>query len=160
MFDPFQDAAPTTSTAAQTQEDKPVTIAVTPQSDGKVVVTLKGGTGYDSPWIVIHAADVDDALAQLKDDALGELIQRTAQVGKYFAESGKPAGQAAPQQQQAPQGRPGQPQGSQQAPNGEERYCAHGKRQFKSGVNKSGKPYKAFFCSSQDRNNQCAPEWA
>lgn len=38
--------------------------------------------------------------------------------------------------------------------------CAHGPRTYKEGVSKQGKPYKAWFCSSQDRNNQCPAEWA
>lgn len=36
-------------------------------TDAKIVLTLKGGTGYDEPWVVIHADTVDEASALLKE---------------------------------------------------------------------------------------------
>lgn len=37
--------------------------------------------------------------------------------------------------------------------------CQHGAMIYREGTSKSGKPYKAYFCPSQDRNNQCDPQW-
>lgn len=169
-FDPFADVPATTTVLEPTSEFValaqkegliPMTApAVVPQADGKVVVTLKGGTAYDAPWIVIHAANVGDALTQLQDQYLKNLIDRTAEVGQYFAGLNKPA-QVAPQQQasSAPQDHSSTPP-QQQAPSGEQKFCAHGEMQYKTGVSKAGKTYKGFFCSSQDRNAQCSPQWA
>lgn len=66
-----------------------------------------------------------------------------------------PPQQYAPQQAQvAPQAAPssyGQPSATPS--------CVHGGRTFRSGVNKQGKPWQAWFCPSPDRNAQCDPEW-
>jgi hypothetical protein len=44
-------------------------------------------------------------------------------------------------------------------PAGDGQYCEHGPREYKEGTSKAGKPYKAWFCSSADRDYQCAPKW-
>ena len=62
-------------------------------SNGKVVVTLKGGKGYEAPWIVLHCDTVAEANGLLSDDGLKELIDRTTKAGQYFAKQG---GAAAP----------------------------------------------------------------
>ncbi|WP_158881915.1 hypothetical protein [Amycolatopsis anabasis] len=154
-FDPFADAPADEAQAAPAQAP-----AATPArpvaagSEGKVVVTLKGGAGFDAPWVVVHAADVEDAIGHLSDEKLRDLLDRTKRAGGYFA-GGSSAPQGGGQQRQA-----GKPEGADQAPGGEERYCKHGQMQFKSGVSKSsGKAYKGFFCSERDRNEQCKPEF-
>lgn len=38
--------------------------------------------------------------------------------------------------------------------------CAHGARSWKSGTSKNGKPYNGWFCTSNDRDNQCPPQWS
>ncbi|ASR77151.1 ribonucleoside reductase class II [Mycobacterium phage MyraDee] len=131
--------------------------------DGKVVLTFKGGTGFDAPWIVVHASDLDEAASYVGENAAKfmELMTRVQNAGKHFAGMG---GGSAPannggggQQQRAPQN--GQPPQSQQAPNGEKRFCAHGEMRFKSDVSKAGKPYKGFFCTERDRNSQCEAQF-
>lgn len=77
-------------------------------SNGKVVVTLKGGKGYEAPWIVLHCDTVAEANGLLSDDGLKELIDRTTKAGQYFAKQG---GAAAP----APAGG-GSPYGASQRP--------------------------------------------
>ena len=57
-------------------------------SNGKVVVTLKGGKGYDAPWIVLHCDTVAEANGLLADEGLKELIDRTTKAGQYFAKQG------------------------------------------------------------------------
>lgn len=63
--------------------------------------------------------------------------------------------------QGAPQSAPWAPAPTSPSPGvqGAAPSCVHGPRRYKEGVNKQGKPYKAWFCPSQDRNNQCPPEW-
>lgn len=47
-------------------------------ADGKVSVTLKGGKGYDAPWIVISGdsvADVEQSMLELGESRLIELAK-------------------------------------------------------------------------------------
>lgn len=63
----------------------------TPDRDG-AVITLKAGTGYDAPWIVIHATSQEDAINQLSSDVNAELMDLTARKAKEFARAfGGPA---------------------------------------------------------------------
>src|SRR3989475_5076265 len=83
-------------------EDKPSVVEHTgkPDRDG-VVVTSKAGAGFEVPWIVLHATDVADAIAQLNSDEYTELMDLTARKAKEFAKAfggsqsfAKPAAQA------------------------------------------------------------------
>lgn len=144
-------------------------IIVQNNSEGKVVVTLKGGNGYDQSWIVIHAEDAAEAAAQLEDvDSIKRLIVATRNAERYFHSTGQQQGGAQSngggQQSRGGdsggQGRTkGRPQGAAQAPDGEVRYCDHGEMVFKSGTGKNGKPWKAFMCPAPRGSNQCDPEW-
>lgn len=174
--DPFADAPDEAQTDTPTAEEAPVTetktapkkstakkpaaAAVVP-SEGKVVLTFKGGTGFDAPWIVIHAEDLHDAYDQVNGEnakLLADLMTKTQAAGQHFAGMA-PKGSSGGGQSQGGGGGRQAPQGAQEAPNGEERFCAHGKMQFKSGVSKAGKAYKGFFCSSRDRNDQCKAQF-
>ncbi|AWY03866.1 hypothetical protein SEA_NEDARYA_49 [Gordonia phage Nedarya] len=126
-------------------------------SDGKVVLTFKGGAGFEAPWVVIHADGLDEASSFVNEDAgkLAELMTRVQKAAQHFAGQApaKPAGGGGGS-------RGGAPQAAQEAPGGEERFCAHGKMTFRSGVAKgSGKPYKMFACPERDRSQQCDPQW-
>lgn len=129
-------------------------------AEGKVVVTFKGGTGFDAPWIVIHATDVQDAYNQVTGEGavlLAKLMERTQVAAKHFASQSqaKPAAAAASGGNTS-----NAPQGAQQAPGGEKRYCEHGEMEFKSGVAKaSGKPYSLFGCTERDRDQQCKAQF-
>lgn len=129
-----------------------------PANEG-ITVTLKGGKGFEAPWIVIHAADPASALAQLDSPDLGSLVKKTAQVGGYFAGTGSQAPAAGPSgpapSAPAAGGRPEY----QQAPGGEKRFCAHGEMEFRAAVSKAGKPYKGFFCTERDRDQQCQAQF-
>jgi|SRR5690606_14341081 len=150
--DPFAPAPAVEETPAVTA---PVVSSVVPSGDGKVVVTLKGGTGFDAPWIVIHADSVADALRQFDAD-LASLMEQAQKASAKFAElSSKPA--AAPAAQSRPS--TAAPAGASQAPNGQTETCAHGEMVYRSGVSKAGKPYKMFACPERDRNAQCDPVW-
>lgn len=155
--DPFAPApAPAaTQTVKGAPVSTPVGSSVVPSGDGKVVVTLKGGSGFDAPWIVIHADSVQDALRQFDED-LASLMERAQQAASKFSSlSTKPAPQQAPSQR--PNTAP--PAGATQAPAGQTETCAHGEMIFRSGISKAGKPYKMFACPERDRNAQCPPVW-
>lgn len=171
--DPFAPPAPASdpwaaeSRPQQPEQSRPSTRGSTPpgEGEGKVVVTLKGGTGYDAPWIVIHAEDASEALAQL-DGTLAELMQKTAQVARYFhgqLELSKPpqGGQnGGYQNQQQSGGQAGRPPNASQPPNGQAEYCAHGPMQFKSGVNGQGKAWSGHFCPQpKDAPDKCDVKW-
>jgi hypothetical protein len=139
-----------------------------PMSDGnKVRVTLKGGKGYDAPWITIDGTSVEDALAQLQKGPVKDLVDLTAKVGSYFANSGNGAPAAAPQAApatppqfvngQVVQG--GQPlhQPAPQPASGTA--CAHGERVLREGNGAKG-PWAGLMCPTpKGTPGQCAPLW-
>jgi hypothetical protein len=60
---PLDDAAPAEE-AKQPEVKAKVTKAkpaVQAESDGKVVLTFKGGRDFDAPWVVIHANGLQEA---------------------------------------------------------------------------------------------------
>ncbi|WP_018687023.1 hypothetical protein [Actinokineospora enzanensis] len=165
-FDPFAD---TDADEAQTDLpstgpwEEPAEVQIpsprAPMDNGhKVRVTLKGGSGYEDPWITVDGADVADAADQLSDGpSVDKLVKLTSTVARHFHKTygaGKPATQAGGARQA------GKPTGADEAPGGEKRYCEHGQMKFMSGVSKSsGKPYKGFFCTAADRAEQCKPQF-
>ena len=117
--------------AAKKAAPKPV---VAPEGDGKVTITLKGGAGFDAPWIVIHATDIADAYEQLSGDyaaILVELMGKVKKAGTFFSggNGAAPRPAAPAQAQEAPAGAPECPPGWT----------------YRSGVGKTGKPYKGYF---------------
>lgn len=114
-----------TNDAFETKE-----VAAVVDNYDKVTVTLKGGKGFEAPWIVIHANSTQEALDILNEESMKELNDRVHDVATYFnrvetvSSNGKPASASQP-----PAGAPACPPGWT----------------FKSGVSKSGKPYKGYF---------------
>jgi hypothetical protein len=115
--------------------------APAPPSEGKVVVTLKGGRDFDAPWIVIHAADVADANAQLNSD-LAALMGRVQNAAATFRGAAGPSASpaAATPQRQAPQGATEAPSWAGQAPDG---------YKYATGV-KNGRTWHAWFPIERD----------
>ena len=128
-----------------TKKKKKETATVAENTDGKIVVTLKGGKGYEAPWIVIHANDVNEANEQLNDENLADLIKQTKKVAEFFNGGANT---------QAAKGPKGQPQAATQAPSGQQPPEGY---EFRSGVSKKGKPWKAFM--PIDRNSGLDPIW-
>ncbi|GGM45143.1 hypothetical protein GCM10012275_15250 [Longimycelium tulufanense] len=160
--DPFADPAPTTATNENTTVKPPWDEAAVPAStNGEVSVTLKGGSGYDAPWIVIKAPTVQAAREALDDEnSLKALIDKTAAVGAYFsAKGGGTPRPPKPATGSQPQGKPPY----QQPPGGEQRYCRHaaelGPMVWRSGISNAGKPYAGWYCPSRDRSDQCRPQY-
>jgi hypothetical protein len=111
MNDPFASAPAEAQEVpvAEAPVSTPSRPAVATTAEGKITVTLKGGSGFDAPWIVIHAADVDDAYSQF-DQKLADLMEKVQTAGQHFASQGKSAPGA------SVSNRNGAPQGATQAP--------------------------------------------
>lgn len=161
--DPF---APKTEADAPVQgkaEDNPVSAdavrLAAHQSSDKIVVTLKGGTGYDAPWIVIHASDLQEAHNHFSGDnskLMQDLMARVQNASKGFAGSAPTTTVA---QNTPVQARSNVPAGAQEAPDGDSRQCRHGEMQYKTG-SKNGRTWKGFFCPTpKDTPGQCSPEF-
>lgn len=82
------------------------------ESNFPLSVTLKGGTGYDAPWIVVYGHTPDEVTEKLAGVANGNLIEatvtaanalRAANNASPLAPQGQEAQQQAPVQQAAPQ---------------------------------------------------------
>lgn len=110
-------AAPKKAIATATVDVKPNLL---PVDEGKVVLTFKGGTGFDAPWIVIHAKDLNDAEEQISGDnaaRLARIMERAQVAGQHFAKlGGGRETQAAPQRQAAPAAAQQPPAGSPPSP--------------------------------------------
>lgn len=100
-------AAPATQPAARK--------AAVEDANSKVVVTLKGGKGYDAPWVVLHCDTVAEANAILANDGIVELLDRTTKAGQYFAKQGGASSAPAPAEVPAQAGG-GSPYGAPQKP--------------------------------------------
>lgn len=87
---PSEPETPTKSVGTVSVDVKPNFTGGWPVSEGKVVLTFKGGTGFEAPWIVIHAADLEDAHRQVTEEAalLASLMDRVQKAGSHFAASG------------------------------------------------------------------------
>ncbi|WP_078344679.1 hypothetical protein [Mycobacteroides chelonae] len=126
-----------------------------PSDDGKVVLTFKGGKGYEAPWVVIHASSLGDAHDQVTGEnavLLAKVMTEVTKAGGHFARlnGGSPTASGSPSA-----GGSNAPQAAQQAPNGEKQFCQHGEMEYKTGISKkSGKPYALFSCTAP-RDSQC-----
>ena len=122
----------------------------------EVVGTLKGGGGFDAPWIVIHAAsilDLKDQTSGGEADVLVEVMENLWKASKKFQELGGPTQSSAPKSY-------GPPAGAAQSPDGETHQCKHGQMQYRSVIAKaSGKPYRVFACPHPVKAEECDPIW-
>jgi len=139
---------------------KPGPVVVAAPQEGKVTVTLKGGAGFNAPWVVIHGSTVNDALGQLSDTELPALLEKAQKASKYFGDKAEtptptPAAQGASQTQS------GQPAASAAGTGGAVKFCKHGQMTPKSGVSKkTGKAWSGFFCPTpQGTADQCDPQF-
>ena len=113
----------------------------------------------------VYAEDVE-SFSQRLEDLEGTAAQIAAIEGVLGAVSAAAPVAAPPSQQprvdrKVPSGTPvAQPTGGGR-PAGAAPTCDQGcgPKVFKEGTGRTGKPYKAWFCSNPDRNAQCKPEW-
>lgn len=147
-FDPFSEDVETNNTNIETVVEDKKEKAVVATSEGKVVVTLKGGAGYDAPWIVIHADTIADANSQLNDAELASLINQTKKVATFFG--GKPAVPAQTQQTAPAQST---------TTTGNAPVCNHGTMIQRSGT-KNGRAWTGYFCPTpKGTPDQCKPNF-
>lgn len=157
MTDPFN-GAPTNDEFDPDRDwpdtkDKKDTVIASEKNEGKMTITLKGGSGFESPWIVLYADDAADGLNQMQDENLKTLMEVVKRAGKHFAGGDSKAAQQPsndkPARQQPPQDL-----------SDDDRFCAHGERTFKTGTSKSGRAWKAMMCPTpQGTPDQCPPKW-
>lgn len=134
MPDPWSEETP----VEDTKKDKPVAV----ESDGKVVLTFKGGSGYDAPWIVIHANGLQEAHDFVTGDnasTLNEVMGRVQAAGRHFASlgAGKPAAAGGGGVGRAPQGAQDAPDWAPDKPFDDFVY--------KTGIGKNGKTWHAWM---------------
>lgn len=112
VYDPFAPKAPEPepAPAAEPEAAAPAAAPRPASSDSKIVVTLKGGPGFEAPWIVVHADTVSDAIDTLGAD-LATLMERTQKAAAHFRGGGDSAPAAA-----APAARAGAPAGYNSPP--------------------------------------------
>ena len=120
---------------------------ITQDDSENFVITLKGGPGYDAPWIVIRGGDAEVAKKRVLEAHRSGLMETVLKASQAFSGSApKPPAPAAPMQA------PAQPQMGGDTPT-----CDHGARIFRSGTSAKG-PWSAWFCPA-GRDSGCAPKW-
>src|SRR5690606_6077251 len=135
--------------------------------DGSVSATFKGTGEYTSSWYVVKTPSFERLAEMLEYEASVKRSQKHAHVdARIDKQAGHPHSNAVPEpqtkssgNQKKQGGKPGEPEGATKAPNGRTETCDHGEMIYRSGMGKSGKPWKAFFCPEKDRNAQCDPVW-
>lgn len=111
----------------------------------QISITLKGGAGFDSPWIVVKATSPQEALDILNQVRELGLMDITAKAASMFQGNVGGAPRAAGGGAR-PAGNSGGGAAAVVPPGVQSRNCAHGPMQYKSGMSKFNKPYQAFFC--------------
>lgn len=125
-----------------------------------VSVTLKAGTGYEAPWIVVRGKTPTDVLAQLADENFDQLVRTV--VPQYAADFVLAFQQV--KQQRGGQAQQGQSQAVQNVVNAtggtvtsKVRTCVHGELVRRTG-SKNGKTWVGWFCPTpKDTPGQCDP---
>ena len=176
--DPFAADASNTSdsswmassaTTPAPQGAQPVT-ATSGQPRYSIKLTLKASAGYDAewinPWVSGDTAEeaaqgVVELLNALRRHGVIELVaQAAAYTRSQYKGGGASQGGGAPQGggRSQPASRPATQQGGGTPPGVEQRSCAHGPMVFRTGTNKFGKSYQAFFCPTPpDAQDKCKP---
>lgn len=131
-----------------------------PAPSGEIVQTVKFGNEYGAPWLVTHGPTAGAVNTIVDTPDYRTLVDTTVKAARFAqgAWSGTTLAKATATSDgnTATKSQPDRTL----APNGEKKYCIHGERTYREGVSKAGKPYKAFFCGSGDKDDQCSPEWA
>lgn len=131
-----------------TTEKKETAISNSAPGSDKIVVTLKGGAGYDAPWIVFHGGTVQEVNATIQEAFSAGLHETVRKASQAFA----PA-QASPAFRGAAQATPQTPVQAQ----GDDKTCPHGQRVHRTGTSARG-PWSAWFCPA-GKDSGCSPIW-
>jgi hypothetical protein len=123
--------------------------------DATFTVTLKGGAGYEAPWLVVRGdnpAEVEESLDVL---AQSNLLQKVNDVASLF----RGAGAATPVTTGAPASDQGATVTQHPAAAGNMRTCEHGVRVRREGTNARGK-WVGYFCAlPKGSPGACEVEW-
>lgn len=134
----------------------------TDEFEAPFVVTLKGGTGFEKPWIVIRGNSAAEAVARLAEAKLEGLLEKTAEYAADFqAKNGaaSPAGDhRSPSGGSSTQTRTTGAAGSSGAapqthPEGLKCGKCQGTVAYKEIKAKSGKTFKLWVCENQRERN-------
>ena len=133
------------------------------------VATLKAGTTFDSPWLVVSGNTATELKSRLDEITMAQLEGHIATAGSqlqaaYNAAKGlgatpvaqAPVQRAAPAAVQQAPAPSGGPQDGQQHPTG--RACEHGVYVYKAGVSKAGNSYRMWKCPANFRT-ECKPDF-
>jgi len=147
-------------------DEKPAVVEHVGNSDRDgAVITLKAGTGFDAPWIVLHATSPQDAIAQMTDDSWDELKDLTVRKAKEFAKAfGGSAGFSKPAASASTGFKKPAAKKSSSGPEYDEDSdtysCDHGEMVWKTGKSGRGSWY-AYMCpAGQNDPSKCDPAWA
>ena len=136
---------------------------------GGVTATVKGGKGYDDPWIVFHGVDPDHVRSLINEARACGLVADVAALSSEFAgvELVHRADQSPPRPQAAAGGAQGRQGGGgygggAQAPQGAPAnhglatHCRHGEKLWVSGVSqRTQKPWGGFDCPQNYKEGEC-----
>lgn len=101
-------------------KDETKNVTETAENTNEISVTLKGGAGYDAPWVVIRGSDASELTELLSTDELRDLLDKTADRGAYFAAKGGSGGGGG-------NTRRGSGSGPKEHPRGKTMSCPHGR---------------------------------
>jgi hypothetical protein len=144
---------------AQNQNWPGGTATAIKSAEGRISITLKANDEHHAPWIVIEAGSAEEVERLLRDVMDRGLHTTTARASKAFIQAngisvraGESSNSGASPRQPSPE------QGEPLPPGVEPRNCRHGRMAFRTGTNRNGNPYKAFFCPTpKNTPDQCSP---
>lgn len=162
-IDPFAESVPADDTFAEPPAEAPkkapakkaaAPVAPVTVGGGKADITLKGGAGFDVPWIPLGYSSVAEAHADLTNPEtqrqLAELFDVVAKANALFASKVAAAAPAKADTRGGAPARPGNepPAGTPEAPGPD--------WTFKTGIGKNGKTWKAWM---PPRGSDAQPVW-
>lgn len=131
------------------------------------VATLKYGSGYEAPWLVVRGSSAPELSARIKEAMSSGLMTTVGQAAAHVVTLAprKPGADSTPKTFQGGQvvnavtGQPVQQQAPAAPAGGGAPSCQHGPRTFREGVGKNG-PWAAYFCPTpQGTPDQCKALW-
>lgn len=150
MPPPWEVSDDTNVKNTDTEEKKAKVVTV--GAEGKITTTFKGGTGFEKPWVVVHAEDIEEQLGIINDPKFAELLTRVQKASEYFQAQApaSPTQNTASGSQNGSQGRTnGKPDAATDGPLGPQ-HCQHGKKKFWSKFDAAkNELVQIYFCPAQ-----------
>lgn len=128
-------------------------------AEGKIVVTLKGGAGYEAPWITVGGDSVDEIKAQLDDLAASVVIADTVYLAELFRGAKVAGPLTVPTTPATATTQAVSSAAAVVTSNGAATTCAHGQRVRRQGTSARG-AWTAWFCPQpKGAPDQCKAEF-